>query len=220
MRRLFRWAFRLALLLLVLTVLAVVAGILLMDTIAREALVSRIRKKTGMDVKISTVHIGLMSPTINIEGLKLYNRPEFGGSLCLDMPELHIDYDLSAFRARKLHLTLVRLDLAQLSILQTRDGRNNFDYTPPKKTKVAAKNVHVSGKFEFVEIDTLNVSFGKFRMSNTGTGSGMENTLNITNEILHHVKNMNDLAPLGIMALNRLGNSNFSTVLTGIVDDP
>ena len=121
MRRLFRWAFRLALVLLILTVLAVVSGILLADTLAREFLVSRIRHKTGMDVKIASVHVGLMSPTISIEGLKLYNRPEYGGSLCLDMPELHIDYDLSAIRSRRLHLTLVRLDLAELSILETRD---------------------------------------------------------------------------------------------------
>ncbi len=230
MRRLFRWAFRLALVLLVLTVLAAGSGILLMDTIAREVLVSRIRKKTGMDVKVSAVHVGLMSPTINIEGLKLYNRPEFGGSLCLDMPELHIDYDLSAFRARKLHLTMVRLELAELSVLQTRDGRNNFDYLPMKThapVPLPAKNAHSPRKFEFVEIDTLNVSLGKFRMSNIATGRGEEIDFNIKNEILHHVKSEDDLASLGIAALNHAKateadrkNSDLSKLLDGLVEEP
>jgi hypothetical protein len=54
-----------------------VAIILLLDTITKEIIVSRLRARTGMEAKISAVHVGLLSPTISIEGLKLYNTAGF-----------------------------------------------------------------------------------------------------------------------------------------------
>jgi len=197
MRRLFRWAFRLVLFLIVLVVLGVVAGVLLLDTITREFLVSRVRAKTGMEVKISTLHVGLLSPTISLEGVKFYNTPEFGGTLCLDMPELHIEYDASALRARRLHLTLLRLDLAELLVLQDKTGRSNFD-PRPRKTKVSVPRKSTSGKLDFIGIDVMNVTLGRFRLSNMATGRGEEINFGIKNQILRHVKSEKDLTPLGL----------------------
>ena len=51
---------------------------------------------------------------MSIEGLKLYNAPAFGGGICLEMPELHVEYDTAALRSRQLHLTLMRLDVEQV----------------------------------------------------------------------------------------------------------
>jgi hypothetical protein len=227
-RRLFRWAFRLALILFVLTVLAVVAGILMVDTIARQVLVSRIHNKTGMEVKITAVHLGLRSSTLSVEGLKLYNRPEFGGSLCLDMPDFFADYDISALRSGKLHLRLLRFNLAELAILETRDGKNNFSYLP-KKIQLAGSHSHVTGKFDFLGIDTLNVSLGKFRLTNISTGRGEEIDFNIKNQIVRNVKNEEDLAPLGVATLshakasgsaNADGTSDLTSLISGLMDEP
>ena len=52
-KRLFKWALYLFIILVVL----LVAGILLLDTIAKEYLQSRLRAETGMDVKIGKVDI-------------------------------------------------------------------------------------------------------------------------------------------------------------------
>jgi len=57
-RRLFRWALYLFILLVVL----IVAAILSLDTIAKQVVQSRLRAETGMDVKIGKMDIGLATP--------------------------------------------------------------------------------------------------------------------------------------------------------------
>jgi len=197
MRRLFRWCFRIVLVLVILAVIVAVAGILLVDTIAREILVRRLRSQTGMEAKISAVHVGLLSPTVSIEGLKLYNTPHFGGSLCLDMPELHAEYEAAALRSRKLHFTLIRLELTQLSMVVDKQGRKNFiavkepgQKSPPGKKK--------SDKYDFTGIDTLNVTLGTVRQTDLASGREAVTDFGVKNMILHNVKTTADLFPLGL----------------------
>jgi uncharacterized protein involved in outer membrane biogenesis len=201
MGRLFRLLFRLALALAILAVVAAVAIILLLDTIAREILAGRLRSRTGMEAKISAVHVGLLSPTVTIEGFKLYNTADFGGSVCVDIPELHIEYVPSALRARQLHLTLLRLDLAELSVILDKRGRNNFD-TLKEMGRKKGGGGNPAGRLEFTGIDTLNVSLGKFHFSNLASGRGEEIDFGIKDQILRNVKTQSDLVPLGLMALS------------------
>ena len=119
MRRLIRWA----LYLFVLLVVLVVAAVLLLNTIVKQAIQSRFRARTGMDARIGQVDVGLLSPTFTIENFKLYNTADFGGSIFIDMPELHLEYDPLAIRSGKLHFKLVRLDLAEVALVQDKKGR-------------------------------------------------------------------------------------------------
>jgi uncharacterized protein involved in outer membrane biogenesis len=202
MRRLFRWIFRIAFGLVILAVLGAVVIILLLDTITREIMVSRLRSETGMEAKISALHVGLLSPTISVEGFKLYNTAEFGGAVCMDMPELHIEYDPSALRARQLHLTLLRLDLADLAMVVDKRGRNNFEALA-KKNKDASKHKNSAADLKFTGIDVLNITLGKFRLTNLASGHGQEIDFGLKNQILRNVKTEADLAPLGLAALSQ-----------------
>ena len=87
MKWLFKWAVRL--------VLLVVVGVILLlvfrDSLWRAVTEHRIRAQTGMDVSIGRFSSGLFSPVVTIENLKLYNTAEFGGTLFLDVPELHLE---------------------------------------------------------------------------------------------------------------------------------
>ena len=201
MRRLFRWLVRIVLGLILLALAGAVVIILLLDTITREILVSWLRSETGMEVKIGAVHVGLLSPTISIEGFKLYNPADFGGSACMDMPELHIEYSPSALRARQLHLTLLRLDLAELSVVLDKRGRNNFDALKQKDKQNAGRK-HSAAELKFTGIDVLNITLGKFRLSNQASGRGEEIDFGIKNQILRNVKTEADLAPLGLATLS------------------
>jgi len=198
MRRLFRWVFRIVLGLIVLAVVGAVAVILLLDTLTREIIVNRLRAQTGMEVKIRSVHVGLLSPTLSVEGLKLYNTPEFGGSVCLDMPELHIEYDPHAMRGRRLHLTLLRLELAEVSVTLDKTGRSNFEKLK-QQSKDATGHKSSGEKLKFTGIDVLNVTPGKLRISNFATGRTEEIDFGAKNEILRNVKSDADLASLGLM---------------------
>src|ERR1700728_4638923 len=109
MRRLFR----LALFLFIVVVVLVVAGLLLLNTIVKQVIESRLRQATGMDVRVGLVDVSILSPTITFENFKIYNTADFGGSIFIDMPELHLEYDPWALRAGNLHFKLVRLNLAE-----------------------------------------------------------------------------------------------------------
>jgi uncharacterized protein involved in outer membrane biogenesis len=205
MRRLFRWAFRIVLGLIVLAVVAAVAVILLLDTLTKEFIVNRLRSQTGMEVKISSVHVGLLSPTLSVEGLKLYNTPAFGGSVCLDMPELHLEYDPHALRGRRLHVTLLRLELAEVSIVLDKSGRSNFEKLK-QKSKDSTGHKSSGEKLKFTGIDVLNFTPGKLRISNLASGRTEEIDFGAKNEILRDVRPDADLASLGLTMLSR-GNA-------------
>jgi len=201
MRRLFRWVVRIVLCLMLLAVAAVVVVILLRDAIAKEIIVRRLRSQTGMEARISVVHVGFRSSTISVVGLRLYNTAEFGGTVCLDVPEVHLEYDVSALRARRLHLTLLRLDVAELSLVVDKNGRSNFEMVK-KKSKESGRQKSAAEKLKFTGIDVLDVTLGKFHMANLASGRGEEIKFGIKNQILRNVKTGADLSPLGLAALS------------------
>src|SRR5262245_14959465 len=108
MKRLFKWLFRLVILLIVLGV----ALVLLKDTIAKGIMERQIRFETGLDARIGRLEIGIVNPTVTIENVRLYNTAEFGGSPFVDLAELHLEYNRAALATRKLRFALVRLNLA------------------------------------------------------------------------------------------------------------
>jgi uncharacterized protein involved in outer membrane biogenesis len=206
MTRPIRWLFRIALGLFILGVAAVVAAIFLRDTIVREVLTRRMRAATGMEVKIGSVHVGLRSPTMTIKGFKLYNTAAFGGSLCLDMPELHVEYDPAAARSGTIHLPLVRLNLARIELVKDKQGRSNFDAIE-KQGKQSAPHANSLNGFKFGGIDTLNLSFGKLLVSDLRSGEEEEVDFGIKNQILHNVKSQADLTGVAVLLAMRGSSS-------------
>jgi len=157
MKWLFKWLFRLGLLLVAL----IVALVLSKDAILKAVAEQRIRARTGMEVKIGRFSVGILSPVVTIENLKLYNRPEFGGTPFIDMPELHVEYDRAALRQRKLHITLMRFNLAELNVVKNEAGQTNLvSLMATPDAREARKRV---GDLEFAGIDVLNLSLGKVR---------------------------------------------------------
>jgi len=206
MTRPLRWLIRIALGLFIVGVVAVVAAILLLDTIVREVLTSRMSAATGMKVNIDSVNVGLLSPTMTIKGLRLYNTAAFGGSLCLDMPELHLEYDPAAVRSGLIHLPLVRLNLARIELVEDKHGRSNFDDIE-KQGKQSAPHTNSVNRFKFSGIDTLNLSLGKLHVSNLRSGQEEEVDFGIKNQILHNVKSEADLTGLAVLLAMRGSSS-------------
>jgi uncharacterized protein involved in outer membrane biogenesis len=208
MRRLIRWAIYLFILLVVLAV----AGVLLLDTIVKEVVESRLRASTGMDVRIGKIEVGLLSPTITIENFKLYNTAEFGGSLFLDMPELHLEYDRMAARSGHLHFKLVRLDLAEIALVQNKNGRLNVQAMEKKGREASGgEKSPVTVNVKFTGIDTLNLTLGKFRLSNLASGREEEIDFGIKDQLSHNVKSEADLQGLSFLLATRAGMASSST---------
>ena len=199
-KRLFRWALYLLLLIAVL----IGAALLSLDAIVKQFVQSRVRSETGMDVKIGKMEIGLATPTIAIEDFKIYNPPEFGGSLFLSMPEIYVDYDREALRERKLHLNLLRVNLAEINIVQGKKGRVNLqsiEETSAAATEAAGKK---SSGLTFTGLDTLNVTLQKLRLwSLDSPGRVMEVPFGISNEVFTNIKTEEDLRRMAVMLAAR-----------------
>ena len=88
----FKWLFRL----FILAVVLVVVFFLSLNSILRVVVEHNIRAQTGMDAEIGKFSLGLVGPTIEIQNLKIYNPPSFGGMPFLDIPEIHAEFDRAA----------------------------------------------------------------------------------------------------------------------------
>jgi uncharacterized protein involved in outer membrane biogenesis len=202
MRRLIRWALYFCILLVVL----LVAAVLLLDTMAREMVVNRVRERTGMDARIGQIHVGLLSPTITLENVKLYNTADFGGSLFIDMPELHLEYDPSVFRSGAFHFKLVRLNLAEIALVQDKKGRLNIEDWGKKSRDAAGKKKSSGKDFKFTGIDTFILTLGKFRLSNLASGREQEIEFAIKDQITRNVTSETNLTSLNLLMAVHAGS--------------
>jgi hypothetical protein len=159
-QRFHQWAPRIVFTLIICTV----AWTSIRDSVHRSALERRIHARTGMDVHIGKFSSRMFSPIVTIEDLKIYNPPEFGGTLFLDVPELYVEMDSGALAHNKLRIHFARLNLAELRIVRNQAGHTNIagllddiDLHPPAKTS----NKDKRNKLEFAGIDALNLTLGK-----------------------------------------------------------
>jgi hypothetical protein len=204
----FRWAFRAVLLA---TVIAV--GLLLLkDNIARNLTEERIRRETGFEVKIGKLDFRLFSPRVTLEDVVLYNPAEFGGSIFLNAPDLHFEYNRKQLALGKLHLTLLRLHLKELHIVESQSGRTNLvdvlQKTAPEL--LGAKNGSKES-YAFGGIDTLNLSLDEVRYTNLRLPKrNLEVKLGLKNDLTQNIRTEQDLAGILFKVLLRAGITFYS----------
>ena len=200
MKWLFKWLFRLFLLAVVLIVILLLS----LNSILRVWVEHRIRAQTGMDAEIGRFSLGLTEPTVTIQNFKLYNPPSFGGTLFLDIPEIHAEYDRAALARHEIHLTLLRFNLGELNIVKNEAGRTNIfslATAAAKKTggDSATEFTRQTG-FEFTGIDVLNVSVGTAKFIDLkDQRQNREQKIGIENCVIKNVKSRTDLAGLGVL---------------------
>jgi len=167
MRTFFKWLVRIGVTLFLLAITLLVIAVLLKDVIAKSIAERNLRDSTGMDAKISKLEVNLSTPTVNLEGLKLYNTPEFGGSTFLDLPELRIEYVPGDFRDGKLRFKTVRLHLAEVHVVKNKSGKTNIDLLQKESKKKSAgqKEKTNTPGVDFGGIETLYLTVGRIRIT-------------------------------------------------------
>jgi hypothetical protein len=183
-----KWLLRLAFLVIVLVVLALVFK----DSMLRIVAENRIRAQTGMDVRIGKFSSNLFSPIVTIENLRLYNTVEFGGAPFLNIAELHIECDPVALQQHKLRIKLARLNLVELDIVKNEAGQTNiFSLTKQLEGAGEKKNglQDMLGGFDFAGIDVLNLSLGKAKFIDLkDPKNNREIRVDLQNQIFKNVK--------------------------------
>ena len=196
----FRWAFRL----LILAIVIVVALVLLKDTIIKNIAESQIRKSTGMDVKIGAMHVGLTRPVFNVENFVLYNTAEFGGGTFIDVPDLYLELVPDAKKG-ELRFKIVRMNVRELNIIENMQGRTNITSVTGALDTLQKSRTN-SNEAVFKGIDTLNLTVGKIRYINMRAPKrNQEFNLALQNEVVLNVRTWEDMAAIIFKVLLRAG---------------
>jgi hypothetical protein len=217
----FKWLFKWALRLVILATVLVVLFFVFKDSVLRIVVERQIREQTGMEARIGKFSSGTFSPYVTIEKLKLYNTAEFGGTLFLDVPELHLEVDPIALAQGELRVTLLRLNLAELDVVKNELGQTNiitFLAKAPKHRKGA--HIRIRGKdFAFDTIEVLNLSLGKARFLDLkNPQKNHDAVVNMENQVFKNVKEEGDLYGILIMIWLRSGGA-FAISPTGLAKD-
>jgi hypothetical protein len=206
MKFLFRWLFRL----LILAIVLAVGALLLKDTILKAIAETRLRQSLGLEVRIGRMEVGLLTPTVSIERLRVFNLPEFGGSPLLDIPELHLEYDRDAARQGVVRLKLLRLNAAELNIVRNAAGHTNLvglialmQHPETAAQRPAAQRPESAA---FGGIQTLNLSLGKITFTDLRPPTlTREFRLDVRNEVTTDLKSELDILSVLARALLRRG---------------
>jgi hypothetical protein len=206
-----KWIFKWLVRLFILAVVLVVIFFLSLDTILRLIMENRIRAQTGMGAEIGKFTLGLAEPTITIKNFKLFNPPSFGGTLFLDIPEIHVEYDRAALAKRELHVTLLRFNLGELDIVKNDAGQTNIfaiaTLPSVKKPGGGEKSFAQETGYAFTGIDVLNVSVGTAKYIDLkDQRNNREQKIGLENLVMKNVKTTTDLAGLALLVALRGGD--------------
>jgi hypothetical protein len=197
----FRWAFRF----LILAIVLIVALLLLKDEILKSVAESQIRKNTGMDVKIGSISTSFTQPVFHLENFVLYNTAEFGGGPFLDVPDLRLEFYPDATRKGELRFKLVRMNVRELNIVESRDGRTNYLSIVKTLERLGSGKTN-DGSFEFKGIDTLNLTVGKIKFTSLRQPrQNQEFNFALQNEVIQNVRSWNDMAGILFKVVVRAG---------------
>jgi uncharacterized protein involved in outer membrane biogenesis len=201
MKFIFKWLLRL----FILAVVLIVIFFLSLNSILRVAIEHNIRTQTGMDAEIGKFSLRFAGPTVEIKDLKIYNPPSFGGTLFLDIPEIHAEFDRAALLRHEIHFTLLRINLGEFDIVKNQAGQTNIFALglalPSKKTgggKITSANF--LPKTQFPTIDVLNISIGTAKYVDLkDQQNNHERNIGIENCIIPNVKSEADLGGLELL---------------------
>jgi hypothetical protein len=111
---------------------AIVFGILILlfigkNMIIKTSVTTGVKAMTGLKLNIRSMNIGVFKSLISINGLQLHNPQGFEDDVMIDLPEIHVDYNLGAFMKGKTHLEEVRLHLKEFIVVKNEAGELNLN---------------------------------------------------------------------------------------------
>ena len=201
-----KWIFKWLLRLFILAVVLVVIFFLSLNSILRVVIEHNIRAQTGMDAEMGRFKLGLISPTIEIQNLKIYNPPSFGGTLFLDIPEIHVEYDRAALAKKEIHVTLMRFNLGEFDIVKNEAGQTNIFFlgvnVPAKKPGGGQPKINFKKQtgYDFKGIDVLTVWVGAAKYVDLkDQRNNRAQTIGIEDCPIRNVKSLDDLRGLELL---------------------
>jgi uncharacterized protein involved in outer membrane biogenesis len=194
MKRLLRWTAGITAVLFVVTV-ALLFG---RNWLLKQVAIRSVEVNTGLRAEIGRIHSGLRSPFLQLQQVKLYNQPEFGGGLLLDAPEFFASFDAALAAAGRLNFTEMRVSIAELTVIRDAQGRLNLEQVEKEYRKRDEERRRRRGKntneLEFAGIERLDVSIGRILyVDHEKPKRNAVLRIGLTNEVTTTIKTEDDL---------------------------
>jgi hypothetical protein len=165
------------------------------NLIAKTAVTGGVKAVTGLQMDIDSMEVGIIKTIIGVSGIRLYNPPDFAERTMMDMPEIYVNYDLSAFLKRQAHLEELRINLRDFTVIRGRDGELNINSLKVVKDKKDPEESKKESKVD-VKIDLLDLKIGSVAykdFSNTDKPETVKYDLNV-HEKFYNITDLNEIA--------------------------
>jgi len=134
------------------------------DVFLKHIAARALARHTGMRVEIASFQAGPAPGAMTFRGVRLYNFPEFGNGVLLDAPELAVELDEDMAATGQLKFRKLRLNLAELSVIQDAAGRWNFEKLEKEMTeRNAARTKQSKPRLVFAGIDDISLTLDRVR---------------------------------------------------------
>ena len=127
---------------------------------------------TGLKLDIRGLNVGIFRTAVSIQGLRVFNPPQFKDRVMVDMPEVYVNYDLPAMFGGTVHLRDIRINLKEFVVVKNKDGKLNLNSLKVVKAKKeGAKPAEAQGgKVPNIRIDNLELKIGKVLYKDYSSG--------------------------------------------------
>jgi hypothetical protein len=167
------------------------------DTIIRLLTQRKIRQETGMNVEIGEMRLGLASSSLLIRNFRIYNTPEFGGGVFLNIPEIFVQMDPEKSSANGLRFKELHFNLAELNVVKNRKGELNVDSIQ--------NTTDAKIDYKFGGVDKVLLSLRTIRFTDLlQPGNNYETDLGIDREEVTNIKSEEQLKAWAILLGTRI----------------
>ncbi|MDD4938706.1 MAG: hypothetical protein PHE18_01430 [Candidatus Omnitrophica bacterium] len=148
------------------------------NIIAQVVITSGVKAITGLEVKTGGVNASIRKTFLGINGLTVFNPPQFSDRVMVNMPEVYVDYNLGDFFKGKAHFEELRINLEELIVVRNQANQVNI-----KSLKALLPKGE--GKPPQIQIDglTLKISRVIYKDYVLGSPETREFNVNITEKI-------------------------------------
>ena len=133
------------------------------NAMAKTAIEWGVERATGLPLQMGKLDINLVKTFVGIEGIQLFNPHGYPDKVMVDMPEIFVDYELSAFAQGAVHLEEMRIHLKEFVVVKNQNGQLNLDALKPVEAqkKGEVPRSEAKGKRIRLQIDRLELQIEK-----------------------------------------------------------
>ena len=150
---------------LIILVIVAVAVFVGKDAIATAVVVGGVQAITGLETSVGRMSVGLLRTDVGIKNLRIGQPSGFPSGAMVDIPEVYVDYTLSAFLKGQVHLEDVRLHLHELRVVKNPEGKVNLNSVaalqPSKQQDVKRSTAPTPGTAPQFQIDKLQLQIDR-----------------------------------------------------------